>query len=145
MQSKFTVGKGIIKYRLSLNYGPFWLRFRLMQKLYWIFSGINFTFLQNYIIWQILAIGHDILVPVDKHDNDAWPFCKVSLKLMHPFKSYRSETKSVTPWTPTTTTTPPESWSLCVDLASQPTQKWLCLCKRYVLLICPVNSRINKK
>ena len=44
----------------------FWLRFRLMQKVYWLFCGINFTFLQKYYIWQLLTIGHDYLVPVDK-------------------------------------------------------------------------------
>ena len=40
-----------------------------MQKLYWLFCGIIFTFLQNYI-WQLLAIGHDYPVPVDKHNSD---------------------------------------------------------------------------
>ena len=42
------------------------------------------------------------------------------MKLMHPFKSYRSETISVTPWT---TTTLPESLSPCFVLASQATEK----------------------
>ena len=30
-----------------------------MQMLYWLSCGINFTFLQNYKIWQLLNIGHD--------------------------------------------------------------------------------------
>ena len=61
------------------------------------------------------------------------PFFKLDLylmmiaqmKLMHPFKSYRSETKSVTPRTTTTMTTAPplESWSLFVVIASQATQQ----------------------
>ena len=44
---------------------------------------------------------------------------------MHPFKSYRSETKHVTSRLPITRkTTTPESWSLytCVNLTSQATQ-----------------------
>ena len=41
-----------------------------MQKLCCFFCGINFTFLQNYYIWQLLTIGHDYPVPVDKHDSD---------------------------------------------------------------------------
>ena len=39
--------------------------------------------------------------------NDAWPFCKAYMNLMHPFKSYRSKNNSVTPqttMTPTMTT-----------------------------------------
>ena len=36
-----------------------------MQKL---FSVMNFTFPQSYYIWQLLTIGHDCPVPVDKHD-----------------------------------------------------------------------------
>ena len=44
---------------------------------------------------------------------------------MHPFKSYRSETKSgkTLTTTPLTTTTPKEKRYLCVDHASQVTQK----------------------
>ena len=34
------------------------------------FFGINFTFLQNYYIWQLFTIGHDYPVPVDKHEFD---------------------------------------------------------------------------
>ena len=34
------------------------------------FGEINFTFLQNYYILQLLTIGHDYLVPVDKHYSD---------------------------------------------------------------------------
>ena len=41
-----------------------------MQKLYWLFCGINFTFLQNYNIWQFLTVVHDYPVPVDKRDSD---------------------------------------------------------------------------
>ena len=48
----------------------FWLGFRLMLKLYWLFCGIKFTFLQNYYILQLLTIGHGYPVPVDKHDSD---------------------------------------------------------------------------
>ena len=48
----------------------FGLRFRLMQKLYWLFGGINFTFLPNYNIWQLFTIGNDYPMPVDKHDSD---------------------------------------------------------------------------
>ena len=48
----------------------FGLRFRLMQKLYWLFGGINITFLPNYNIWQLFTIGHDYPMPVDKHDSD---------------------------------------------------------------------------
>ena len=42
----------------------------LMQMLYRLFCGINFTFLQNYNNWQLLTIGHDYQVPVDKHERD---------------------------------------------------------------------------
>ena len=38
--------------------------------LYWLFCGINFTILQNYNIWQLITIGHDYPVPVDKHNSD---------------------------------------------------------------------------
>ena len=48
----------------------FWLRFSLMQSYIWPFCRINFTFLQNYTIWQLIAIGHDYPVSVDKHDSD---------------------------------------------------------------------------
>ena len=51
-----------------LRYGVFWLRFRLMQ--FFFFCGINFTFLQNYIIWQLFTMGHDYPKPVDKHNNN---------------------------------------------------------------------------
>ena len=48
-----------------------WLRFRLMQKLNWLFfCWISFTFLQNYYISQLFTIGHDYPVLVDKHDSD---------------------------------------------------------------------------
>ena len=30
---------------------------------------MNFTFPQNYYIWQLLSMGHDCSVPVDKHDS----------------------------------------------------------------------------
>ena len=52
--------------------------------------------------------------------KDAWPLCEVWMKLMCPFKGYRSETKSVTTRTTMTTT---ETSSLCVNQASQETQK----------------------
>ena len=39
-----------------------------MQKLIWLLCGINSTFLQNYYIWQLLTIGQDSQVPVDKPD-----------------------------------------------------------------------------
>ena len=48
----------------------FWLRLKLMQKLYWPFLWFHFIFLQTYNIWQILAMGHGYQVPVDKHDSD---------------------------------------------------------------------------
>ena len=48
----------------------FGLRFRLMQNLYWLFCGINFTFLSNYNIWHLFTICHEHPVPVDKHDSD---------------------------------------------------------------------------
>ena len=41
-----------------------------MQKLYCFFCGIKLTFLQKYHILQLLTIGHDYPVPVDKHDSD---------------------------------------------------------------------------
>ena len=41
-----------------------------MQKLYWLLYIMNFTFPQSYGIRQLLTIGHDCLVPVDKHDSD---------------------------------------------------------------------------
>ena len=31
---------------------------------------MNFTFPQNYNIWQLLTLGHDCPVPADKHDSD---------------------------------------------------------------------------
>ena len=40
-----------------------------MQKLYWLFV-INFTSPKSYYIWQLLTIGHDYPVPVDKHYRD---------------------------------------------------------------------------
>ena len=46
------------------------LRFSSMQKLYWLFCIINFTFPQSYYIGQLLTIGHDYPVSVDKHDSD---------------------------------------------------------------------------
>ena len=48
----------------------FCLRFRLMQKLYWLFCVINFTFPQSCYIWQLNTKGLDFPVPVDKHDID---------------------------------------------------------------------------
>ena len=48
-------------------------RFRLMQKLYWLFCVRNFTFLQNYDILHLLTIGHDYPVLIDKHAN-YWNF-----------------------------------------------------------------------
>ena len=47
--------------------------------------------------------------------NDVPPFCKVKVKLMHPFKSYRSETKRTTTPMTMTTTLPTETWSLSMD------------------------------
>ena len=41
-----------------------------MQKNLLAVCGVNFTFLQNYNIWQFLTIDHDNPVPVDKHDGD---------------------------------------------------------------------------
>ena len=41
-----------------------------MQELYWLFCEMNFTFLQSFYIWQLLTIGHDCPLPVDKHDSD---------------------------------------------------------------------------
>ena len=41
-----------------------------MQKLYWLFVELNITFLQNYYILQLLTIGNDYPVPVDKHNRD---------------------------------------------------------------------------
>ena len=40
-----------------------------MQKLYWLFCVMNITFLQSYYISQLLTIGHDCPVPVDKHGS----------------------------------------------------------------------------
>ena len=40
-----------------------------MQKLYWPFLWNKIHILQNYI-WQVLAIGHDYPVHVDKQDSD---------------------------------------------------------------------------
>ena len=53
-----------------LSYGPLLTRLRLMQKLYWHFCVINFTFPQSYYIWQLLNIGKDYPVPVDEYDSD---------------------------------------------------------------------------
>ena len=44
--------------------------------------------------------------------NDILPFCKVWMKLMHPFKSYQLESKGVTTRTKTPLPTT-RSWSLC--------------------------------
>ena len=41
-----------------------------MQKLYWLFVELTSQFLKNYYILQLLTIGHDYLVPVDKHNRD---------------------------------------------------------------------------
>ena len=56
-----------------LSYGPFWLRFRLIQKQYWHFCGINDTFLHNFYIWKLLTIGDDYPVPVDMYGSDFYP------------------------------------------------------------------------
>ena len=40
-----------------------------MQKLYWLFCEMNFTLPQSYHITQLLTIGHDCLVPEDKHGS----------------------------------------------------------------------------
>ena len=39
-----------------------------MQKLYWLFCVMNFTFPQSDYIWQLLTIGHNCPVLVDKYD-----------------------------------------------------------------------------
>ena len=59
IQAKFVFGGNspIFDWVLAL----FWLRFRPMQKL-------NITFLQNYYILQLITIGSDYPVPVDKHN-----------------------------------------------------------------------------
>ena len=59
--------------------------------------------------------GNDLKIRTWPVFYDALPFCKTWMKLLHPLKSYQLETKSVTMQTPT--------WSLCVDHASQATQK----------------------
>ena len=40
-----------------------------MQKLYRLFCAMNFTLPQSYHISQLLTIGHDGLVPEDKHGS----------------------------------------------------------------------------
>ena len=40
-----------------------------MQKLYRLFCAMNFTLPQSYHISQLLIIGHDCLVPEDKHGS----------------------------------------------------------------------------
>ena len=60
---------------------------------------------------------------------NALPFCKLWTKLMHPFKNYWSETKSVTQPMTTLTMTQMEISSLCIYHALQATQKSLCFIK----------------
>ena len=40
-----------------------------MQKLFWLFRVMNFTFLQRFYIRQLLILGHVCPEPVDKHDS----------------------------------------------------------------------------
>ena len=44
-----------------------------MQKIFFV-CVINFPFPQSFYIW-LLTIGHDYLVPVDKHDSDLGDNC----------------------------------------------------------------------
>ena len=64
--------------------------------------------------------GYDLHFQMYPVFKNAVPFCNIWMELIHPFKNYQTETKSVTMLTTLT-----ETWSLCVDYTSQPTQKTL--------------------
>ena len=66
------IKKVVLEFECHLQnfYLGFWLRFRLMQKLYWLLCVLNFLFPQSFYIWQLLTVGNNYPVPVDKHDRN---------------------------------------------------------------------------
>ena len=57
--------------KLLTEFWPFFdLDLGLCKDYIDMFGRVNFTFLQNCYILELVAISHDYPVPVDKHNRD---------------------------------------------------------------------------